>query len=523
MRALFSIAFVLLFQLLSAQMMFERTLSDSVSMSAQSAVPLPDGGYIACGATRGQTHYNAALIRLDSAGNIIWSKTYSSFVDLFGMDVQPVSTGGYILLIQRQQTTAYEAQVVRTDTAGNVLWQQSYGGPGDEEVKEITETSDGGFLISIQSNSYGFFTGATLIKTDNVGAVLWRKSYRGHLGAVGCSAKEVPAGGYVFTARIIDTTMGIANDIMVVRVDVNGNVIWSTTFGGPDSDEPYDIEVTSDNGCIVGGRLYNYGPGNTDVFLSRLDSAGNLLWTKTYGGPGFELTYDIDITSDGGVIVGGWTSSFSSNTNDYYIIRTDPNGDTLWTGIMNHGTNNGHFMWNIAETSDGGFMCSGEAYLNANARYIFYLVKTNSAGYSGCNKTGTPTTVTDVVLPLTAWPVYTNSGNALFSTAITVGNCTLSDSTYCTNVGITELTAPPNNISVYPCPATTSFTVQSDEYLNDAEITIRNATGQIVKKYSGLNGNTTILDCSDLASGIYFLSLTDHTGVSVTERLILAE
>jgi hypothetical protein len=509
---------------ISAQFTFEKSFRDTVSLSASSAEPLSGGGYIACGSVRGVNHYNAMLTRLGSGGNILWTTTYSSYVDLFGMDVHPVSTGGFILLAQKQQTTAFEAQVIRTDANGNVLWQQSYGGPGDEEVKEIIETSDGGFLISVQSNSYGAYVGATLIKTDSAGAVIWRKNYRGNRGAVGCSAKEVPSGGYVLTARLVDSVAGYVNDVMVVRVDVNGTIIWSTVYGSTNVEEPYDIEVTPDNGFLVAGRLYGFGAGNTDIFLSKLDSIGNLLWTKTYGGVGFELTYDIDITSDSGVIIGGWTgSSFSSTINDYYLIRTDSNGDTLWTSISNSGTNGGHFITNVAETSDGGFMCSGEAYMIINSQYVMYLVKTDASGNTDCNQHGTATIVTNITLPVTALPVNAFSGSAVVTTAITVGTSTLIDSTFCSNVGIPETASLPNSITVFPCPATTLFTVSTTDHFADAQITIFNSFGQVVGSYSNINGTSVSIDCHSLCGGIYFLTVSEDEHLPVTRSFIIAE
>ncbi len=521
MRFLFVLFCLAVSQMLSAQIMFEKTLRDTVSMSAQCAEPLPDGGYIACASIRGATRYHATLLRLDSAANVIWTKTYAGFVDQFAMDVKPVTGGGFVLLVQKQQMTSYEAMVIRTDSAGNIIWQQSYGGPGDEEVKEIMETSDGGFLISCQSNSYGYYPGATLIKIDAAGAVLWSRNYRGNRGAAGCSAKEVPTGGYILTARLMDSVVGYVNDVMVVRVDVNGIIQWSTVFGSTNTEEPYDIEVSPDNGCYVTGRLYGIGAGHTDIFLSRLDSLGNLMWTKTYGGPGFELSYDMDVTRDSGIVISGWTTSFSATTNDYYLIRTDSDGDTLWTSISNSPTTGGNFMWNVAETSDGGFICSGESHLTGNFIYVMYLVKTGPDGNTGCNQQGTATLVVDTVLPVTNLNVVAISGSAVVTTAVTVGTCVFIDSTYCSNVGIHEQAAHENQISVYPCPASTSITITSDAYLHNAKIIIWNSVGQLVQQHSGAYGHSVALDCSELTSGIYFITVTDGPEVSSTRQLMI--
>jgi len=523
MRKILLAVFILSLKFLSAQIMFEKTFRDTVSMSATSAEPLPDGGYIVCASVRGVNHYNAMLTRLGSGGNILWTKTYSSYVDLFGMDVHPVSTGGYILLAQKQQTTAFEAQVIRTDSSGNVLWQQSYGGPGTEEVEEIMETSDGGFLISLQSGSYGFYMCATLIKTNASGTVAWRKNYRGNRGAVGCSAKELPAGGYILTARIIDSITGYVNDIMVVRVDAGGNIVWSTTFGGGNSDEPTDLEITSDNGCYVAGRLYGYGPGNTDVFLSRLDSSGNLLWTKTYGGPGFEHTFDIDITSDSGVIIGAWTTSFSTTVNDYYLIRTDADGDTLWTSICNSGTNGGHFLWNIAQTSDGGFVCAGEAYMTINSNYVMYLVKTDTAGATLCNQQGTATTVTDVTLPITNLNVNVVNGNAIVTTAITPGTCILTDTTYCTNLGVHEMSPGPEIITIYPCPTNSGITVTASIPLHNAHLIVYNSFGQRILSCENISGSSVSVDCRSFAEGMYFIAIDEEGQASLTKSFIVSD
>ena len=103
------------------------------------------------------------------------------------------------------------------------------------------------------------------------------------------------------------------------------------TYGGPNFDRGVDVQQTTDGGYVAVGNTRSFGTGGEDVYVLRTDAAGDSLWTKTYGGFGDDNAWAVQETGDGGFMIAGYTDSYGSGTVDFYAIRTDAWGDTLWT------------------------------------------------------------------------------------------------------------------------------------------------------------------------------------------------
>lgn len=97
---------------------------------------------------------------------------------------------------------------------------------------------------------------------------------------------------------------------------------WSRTYGGSFSEQGYSVQQTGDGGFAMAGDTYSFGAGDGDVWLIRTDANGDTLWTRTYGGVLPDVAYSIQTTS-GGFVVAGATSSFGANDFDVWLIRTD--------------------------------------------------------------------------------------------------------------------------------------------------------------------------------------------------------
>ena len=153
--------------------------------------------------------------------------------------------------------------------------------------------------------------------------------------------------------------------------------LWTKVVGGDSTDVAYDVEELWDGGFAVVGYTKSIPVTNYDIWLLRTDSNGDTLWTRTYGGDGDEYGYSLKKTDDGGFIIGGATSSFGVGGFDFYLIKTDSLGDTLWTRTF--GGMNDDICWSIDKTEDGGFVLAGEKDawpIDADV----WIVKTDSSG-----------------------------------------------------------------------------------------------------------------------------------------------
>ncbi|MBK6914159.1 MAG: T9SS type A sorting domain-containing protein [Ignavibacteriales bacterium] len=136
------------------------------------------------------------------------------------------------------------------------------------------------------------------------------------------------------------------------------DTLWTKRIGGDSIDVAYDVEELWDGGFAVVGYTKSIPLTDYDIWLLRTDSNGDTLWTKTYGGDGDEYAYSMKKTEDGGFIIAGTTNSFGVGQFDFYVIRTDSLGDTLWTRTF--GGANDDICWSVDKTFDGGFIFAGE-------------------------------------------------------------------------------------------------------------------------------------------------------------------
>ena len=133
-------------------------------------------------------------------------------------------------------------------------------------------------------------------------------------------------GGYAITGTT--TSFGAREwDVYVVKLDATGNLQWTRTIGGPESDEGYSLIQTSDGGYAIAGRTYSFGTGDYDVYVVKLDAHGNLQWTKTIDGPNYDEGRSLIQTADGGYAIAGETYSFGAGGYDVYVVKLDRNGD----------------------------------------------------------------------------------------------------------------------------------------------------------------------------------------------------
>lgn len=150
------------------------------------------------------------------------------------------------------------------------------------------------------------------------------------------------------------------------------DTLWTKTYGGIDSDCGYSIQQTNDGNYIIVGFTESFGVGQSDVWFLRCAENGDTQWAKTYGGTDYDYGWSVQQTLDNGYIVVGWTSSFGAGGFDIYLIKTDVNGDILWT--QTYGGVNDDFGNAVQVTTDSGYIIAGSSGGNV------YLVKTTDMG-----------------------------------------------------------------------------------------------------------------------------------------------
>jgi len=319
-----------------------------------------DGGYIIAGKTDsfGAGGDDFYLVKTDAKGDTIWTRTYGGYDWDVANSVQQTSDGGYIIAGGTYSFGAgeYDIYLVKTDSIGNTLWTRTYGGSGQDVSYCVQQTSDGGYIISgaielVWTDNYDVW----LIKTDASGDDLWTRTYGGdNSDERGRCVQQTTDGGYIIAGH---TGSGAGlNDVYLVKTDAGGNTLWTRTYGGSSYDNGYFVQQTTDGGYIISGTTKSFGPGEYDAWLLKTDANGDTLWTRIYGDIYDEYGWCVQQTTDGGYIVAG-TVVYNIHNWDVYLLKTDANGDTLWT--RTYGGWDRDMGYSVQQTTDGGYIVAG--------------------------------------------------------------------------------------------------------------------------------------------------------------------
>jgi hypothetical protein len=309
-----------------------------------------------------------------------WSKTIGGTGHDELYSVQQTSDGGYILagFTTSHSAGGFDFWLVKTDSNGNKQWDKTFGGTDRDEAYSVQQTSDGGYILTGRTESYGVgWCNIWLVKTNSDGAKEWDKTFGGNSYGCAQSVQQTSDGGYVIAGTTYSYSAGLS-DFWLVKTDSNGNEQWNKTIGGTDYDKAYSVQQTSDGGYILAGYTGSYGAGGFDFWLVKTDSNGNKQWDKTFGGTGHDELYSVQQTTDGGYILAGYTTSYDGGPYDAWLVKTDSNGNEQWNNAIG-GTGHDE-LYSVQQTTDGGYILAGYTTSYGDSGFDFWLVKTDSNG-----------------------------------------------------------------------------------------------------------------------------------------------
>jgi hypothetical protein len=286
---------------------------------------------------------------LDGLGNKV-GETNSDFVPLF-RTLSGDEIGNYLNWTNKmsEDLGGPDIWLVRRNAQGQKIWDRTFGGSGDDRMTWLAELPDGGFVLAATSSS--------------------------------------PPGATKASANFGDW------DYWVLRLDEQGEVLWDRTFGGSRNDFASSFHLTADGGMILGGfsesppdgnktsPQYSRWPYDADYWVVRLDAEGNKLWENSYGGNQFDWLSTMQATSEGGYLLGGWSSSTQSGnktTDDIggWVVRIDARGNKLWDRAYHPGTFT--YLFQTLPTTDGGFILGGSTGIDTGSK--IYVVRIDLQG-----------------------------------------------------------------------------------------------------------------------------------------------
>jgi len=500
---------------------FQITYGDNQSNWGK-AIPVSDGGYIImANDSTWPASSDIIMIKTDSIGNIAWTKKYgnTSNTDDISRGVIEAYNGGYLIAGTLNVTTGPAVSVwIRTDSNGDTLWvKRDVIGQGT-----LIKTSDYGYAL----------VGSGLTKTDSMGNIQWAKIYTAVMGSP-AYGQQTADRGYIISGLTAQYASGgpLDRDLVLIKTDSVGNIQWTKVYGRPTTFE-YSPKVvqTDDGGYLVLSTTGIVNQSTTyDLMLIKTDAAGNLQWTKIYGGASYDEGVDLKATGAIGYIITGRTVGFEppfQNSMRSFMLRTDGNGTPVWTKMYGDMANNNYNSMDEAHyinyTADGGFLLSGCTQSFGVGDWDVWLIKTDALGVSGCNEIVTNPTVTIPTLTIGTG----GYDSAVFYTSspytIAVGTWQPTKTILCLNgslTGETDNSEIGNDITIYPNPSNGIFQLTIDNVqFPKAEIEVYNMLGELVY-FSELRTPNSRLDLSSLPSGIYFVRITTKDGI-VSRKIV---
>lgn len=307
--------------------------------SAYSVCETFDLGYIVTGYIYTGDEEQPFLLKLSSDGTKEWMKVYSSFLTKGSGRSVIMTTDSAFVFCGTAETDKnpdklwnQEVFVAKTDSQGEVIWSKILGGWGVHYAIDIIETSDSNYVVAGVFDTPGEYHDAWAFKVHKTGITLWNKTYGTSTSLDSFySVDETTDGGLIFCGTKFNGITALDGDVYLVKTNANGNMEWFKTFG-----EGFDVRgisacSTNDSGFIIGAKSENYSNGDYDILLIKTDIQGDTLWTRFYGGPLFEYIRSLITTNDGGYAFTGYTRSYGVGGSDVYAVKT--NADGLLTSI----------------------------------------------------------------------------------------------------------------------------------------------------------------------------------------------
>jgi hypothetical protein len=476
----------------NSQITFQKTIGGTGADGAHFIQQTFDGGYIIAGATSsfGVDSGDAYLVKTDLNANIIWSKTFGGIKNEYFNDVKQTNDSGYVM-VGRSKSFGQgitDILVVKTDKNGNLMWAKIYGGAVEQNGYSIQQTTDGGYVLCGWTTS--FTGGIYTIRLDGSGNITWTKIYGGFFDA-GYHIEQTTDGGFIITGDNFSS-----GEISLIKTDSAGTPVWAKTYGAPGGNG-FSVHQTSDGGYVVFGTS-----ASQDLYLIKTDSTGGLLWSKTYGGTSGEEGFAVQQTTDGGYILTGGTNSFGLTGNAVYLVRTNGSGNVTWSKTFG-GTGFDYGMF-VQQTADGGFIVAGSTDFFGSGGDDMYIIKTDSSGNSGCNE-GNPSTIeTTVATNVSDQNTNYFTGGTSSAPSLNIGNGGII-TTLCPTVFIQDV-IPSNSLQLSPNPVTDYLTINLSDNILKAQINIYNFFGEI-ESYSIAGSEINNIDVRKLIPGIYILEI----------------
>jgi hypothetical protein len=424
------LAFIPLFSTQS-QNLFEKKYGTIVDDRATGIIKLADGGFIVAGhLDTGSNLFDLCAFRLNYSGDVVWAKRYGGAGDDGCRGIVQTTDGNFVLMGYNGSNGfgGYDVLAIKIDPNGNQLWSAIVGDTYLQEGFAISATNDGGVVITGYTKTFDISDVYT-IKLDQYGSLIWTSIIGYTFKQWGASIIQTKDGGYLITG-ITDVGSDWDPDFntLILKLNSVGNLVWIKHFGGVYTEEGRGITEIEDSSFVIVGKTNSFG-GEYESLIGRFSKDGNLLWMKIIGSPNDDIANSVDNSVDGTLIVGGQT-----NTNQFgsqsFLMKLDYSGNLIWQ--KNYGQAGQEIGSKVICISNSAYALVGTSssqpvYFDNN----FYVVVTDTSGSSQCPSQTIYPNIRTATLTIYPHQFISGSGGSIINTSQPVSNLTLDVLDFC--------------------------------------------------------------------------------------------
>lgn len=258
-------------------------------------------------------------------------------------------------------------------------WSRTYGGDRTDGGRSIVETVDGGYLIAGNTSTPSSGTNILVVRTNSQGDSLWCRNYGGS-GSENCNDVLATSDGSFLLAGTTTSFGSGGYDFWLLKIDSMGDSLWSRTYGGSGGEFCYAIRNTYDGGYALVGSTNSFGAGGADFWLVLTNGSGDSLLSETFGSTGDEVCRDVCLTPEPGYLLIGSTDSFGSGDDDVWVVSVDSDAFIFWD--LTIGTSSYESGVSVVATQDSSFAVLAQASSPSGSGSDVLLLKVSYWGDS---------------------------------------------------------------------------------------------------------------------------------------------
>ncbi|MFK7906628.1 MAG: T9SS type A sorting domain-containing protein, partial [Chitinophagales bacterium] len=461
---------------------------DSLNQNAIAVIP-HDGQYLVAGIYQGN-HYSAFYVRaLNQLGDVAWEKIVdegeghrfmsggSSFIE--------TSDGNFVMTVTQclevnnsGEPLVQSIVLIKVNENGDLIWKKNLHNAQIHSAREVLSTDDGGFVVVGYQKLEDGKIHAYIAKLDVEGEMEWDNQLRTGNKSLALSVEVTSNNDYLLSGyQINDET---ATDMFVTKINENGALLWTKNYGTSEHDTGATVKMLPSGDCLMAGAIREQGIKK--MYLAQLDNQGNIVWDKIHNLPNIaNIQTSIQLTSNGGFAGVAYHENAFGKTAPI-VLFFDEKGELIHKQNIDSQSESNTYIKDMEATNDGGYILSGYNYSQQNS----WVLKTDGDGYV-CEEL----------------------------------DCQIGGHELLTNVSDNPFTEPIHSLQIAPnfivSQATMNYQLPVNQ--NNALVVVYNQSGQLVQRFLlDKNQGTEFIYAQDFDSGMYVYQLLVNDEIAETGR-----